>query len=114
MRYSHGELVQLAEEGRRKKMPRLIDADALYQKIDAFREENAKKYPYSIYVAALGDVLDMIEDAPTADIAERKKGRWIDRGRISQCSECARFCMIETSFCPNCGADMRGGGGNVE
>lgn len=26
MRYSHGELVQLAEEGRRKKMPRYIDA----------------------------------------------------------------------------------------
>ena len=26
MRYSHGELVQLAEEGRRKMMPRYIDA----------------------------------------------------------------------------------------
>ena len=49
--------------------------------------------------------------------AERKKGKWIphEGGKFVgfpymhyECSECRAFEPTETTFCPNCGADMRG------
>ena len=98
MRYSHGELVQLAEEGRRKKMDELISRQ---EALDLWDK-------YHPYIATKAMEYDRKLRALQTAQSERKKGRWIDRGRISQCSECERFCMIETSFCPNCGADMRG------
>lgn len=53
-------------------MPRYIDADTLYQKIDAWRKELALTYgEYDDYVEALGDVLDIIDDAPTEDVVEK-------------------------------------------
>lgn len=55
MRYSHGELVQLAEEGRRKKMPRYIDADAYIK----YCEENW--IPLNV---------DAVKAQPTADVVE--------------------------------------------
>lgn len=40
---------------------------------------------------------------------ERKKGRWYDVGSLScRCSECGCKSPKEYSYCPNCGADMRG------
>lgn len=36
-----------------------------------------------------------------------KKGKWIKRGKTSACSECKKFFLIRTNFCPECGADMR-------
>ena len=50
----------------------------------------------------------------------RPKGKWIEIGRFDgeiyyDCSECGEsFCLIDgltalSNFCPNCGADMRGG-----
>lgn len=38
---------------------------------------------------------------------ERKKGKWIKRGRIFQCSECEKFSITQDNFCSNCGADNR-------
>lgn len=53
-------------------MPRFIDADTLYQKIDAWREKLAMTYGKNDdYVEALGDVLDIIDDAPTEDVVEK-------------------------------------------
>lgn len=50
-----------------------------------------------------------IMDAPTADVVERKKGVWYDVGSLScRCSNCGCKSEKESSFCPNCGADMRG------
>lgn len=101
-------------------MPRYIDADTLYQKIDAWREKIAMETPWDEDVACLGDVLDMIEDAPTVDVIERKKGRWIGKPiagyttvRCSVCKNVFSENRGRWSFCPECGADMRGGG-NVE
>lgn len=42
----------------------------------------------------------------------RPKGRWIHRNNgIAYCSECDTDAVEDgTNFCPECGADMRGGG----
>lgn len=43
------------------------------------------------------------------DVVERKRGEWFDRGSLScSCSNCGCKANKEYSFCPNCGADMRG------
>lgn len=69
-----------------------------------------------------------IHDFPAADVVERKTGEWIHTGgkisrdktvdrRILTCSICGNMLSMEgvnagrgdANFCPNCGADMRGG-----
>lgn len=50
--------------------------------------------------------------------ADRPKGEWIDKGQYAVCSNCGadsgtQFDGVQpiprkTSFCPDCGADMRG------
>ena len=45
---------------------------------------------------------------------ERKKGKWIDKsggidGAWNYCSVCGEQAIDLFDFCPNCGADMRGG-----
>ena len=45
------------------------------------------------------------------EVAKRKKGKWIDRGKDYVlrwvCSECGRKDMHIYNYCPDCGADMR-------
>ena len=65
-----------------------------------------------------GDAIDIIEDAPAADVAPVVHGRWIHDGRRIErgidwchCSECGKsdnFCA-RTNYCPVCGAKMDGG-----
>ena len=59
-----------------------------------------------------GDAIDMIEDAPAADVAPVVHGRWIEGPSNPYCSECFVECRDETPFCPNCGAKMDGGADN--
>ena len=66
-----------------------------------------------------GDAIDMIEDAPAADVAPVRHGRWVSvagkRDRI--CSRCLRNEPYKNAdddaevfeFCPHCGAKMDGG-----
>lgn len=108
---SHGEMVQIAE-GKKNKTPRYIDANKL---IDLAMHEGAYGYV---------DVHD-IHNAPTADVVEWKKGKWIitdiynNRVWHCNCSECGEDPLHFISgtedwwlnklpnFCPSCGADMR-------
>lgn len=58
-----------------------------------------------------------IEAVPSANVVERKKGKWIQENNCyHRCSVCGdhfpallRISGIskEKNFCPNCGADMR-------
>lgn len=32
-----------------------------------------------------------------------KKGKWIKRGKMFQCSECGRFSPAQENYCPSCG-----------
>ena len=61
-----------------------------------------------------------LEEIPAADVREIKRGRWsfdniifTDADGTSRsgmrgykCSECDGFCIVESNFCPNCGARM--------
>lgn len=76
-------------------MPRYIDADALKQRI-----------MNNWYTAS--EISDDIDAEPTADVVERKKGKWKD----GCCSECgynwgkdAPIASVP-NYCPNCGAVM--------
>lgn len=65
-----------------------------------------------------------IKDIPAADVRPVKRGKWEkDSDGLSVCSECGEVAlqrvfikvpdtivdlqMVESKFCPNCGADMR-------
>ena len=83
-----------------------------------------------------GDAIDMIEDAPAADVAPVVHGRWDDEHKCTVCHNEAFYKIsnirpeydydweenlvetgdyiwdtewIETAYCPNCGAKMDGG-----
>lgn len=74
----------------------------------------AESYAYS-------RVLEDIAEAPMANVAEVKRGRWYladdEDGLV--CSECGEdFCNVyleveRFKYCPNCGAYMRERYGNV-
>lgn len=66
-------------------------------------------------------VLEKIDSLPTADVAEVKHGEWIEQEDMGDvyytCSQCRNdWTTIDDTpqenfmnYCPNCGADMRGG-----
>ena len=68
------------------------------------------------HVSTLQDVFDIIDFIPAADVRPVVRGHWeIVTGSNGKeymvCSEC-RVSQTLTgtfSYCPNCGADMRGG-----
>ena len=106
---------------------RLIDADALGNYLNDWRHSITDGKHEKEYII-LCDVLKAVENAPTVDAVERKKGKWKGEkyreplydiegvetwGVEFWCSECGFIhTAIEANgrynFCPNCGADMRG------
>lgn len=82
---------------------RAIDADALHKRIKAKNTSNA------MMRVMKAECLAEIDDAPTI-APERKKGEWT---KNNSCPFCGFLPWYESdihtlSFCPNCGADMRG------
>lgn len=93
---------------------RLIDADALLDKVQDYGEGQERLMLIDPY---------WVRNAPTISIPVAELdttedfGEWIDRsdgGRIRypfweryECSKCGAK-SEDTNFCPNCGADMRG------
>ena len=76
---------------------RLIDADALWEKISQARPN---------------DALSLIEDASTVDAEPVRHGHWVLAGymgqgtRISKCSICGRQTPDDGNYCSSCGARM--------
>ena len=65
-----------------------------------------------------GDAIDMIEDAPAADVAPVRHAEWVVCGDGDNvpwmCSHCGKttahkYKVIYGKYCPNCGAKMDGG-----
>ena len=87
-------------------MPRYIDADKLSENIIE-RVNNP---------AIRSWLLSLINESPTADVAEVKRGEWkeAEDGDGIVCSVCGSdFCTLVLdvygyNYCPNCGAKMEG------
>ena len=90
-------------------MMRPIDGDALIAAIEQMMK----------YQIDADDICEMIQNFQTIEL-ERKKGEWIvvddAYNRISgKCSVCGWEAhmyeddVVGMDYCPNCGADMRGG-----
>lgn len=89
-------------------MSRYIDAEWLKTFFEADRGKDRH--------TPIDSLLALIDEAPSADVVERKRGTY----RLSEyddewychyqiCNECgAKWMCSNTNFCPNCGADMRG------
>ena len=90
---------------------RLIDADALYQKMES-----------NLYwgLDSDGAILDTIDEAPTVDAVEVVHGRWIHEEECIRgisdhqhvCSVCGHIYwnarVPNFKYCPYCGAKMDG------
>lgn len=93
---------------------RLIDADALIEKLGIAKDCNNCKYnkePYCRWKPDVIDIREAINEAPTIE-PERKRGKWEKPRRYHtwcRCSECGIMPVRgRPNYCPNCGADMRG------
>lgn len=101
-------------------MSRYIDADNLINELSAACMPIYEKGITGI----LGDnssIADIINEQPTADVQEVKRGYWIserdpDENNRIQCFHCS-VCdddfhyigaFVATKYCPNCGARMDG------
>lgn len=95
---------------------RLIEADALIEKLEAWKKE-AERIGANINYIFASAIIAQVNEQPT--IEERKTGKWIvvddAYNRISgKCSACGWEAhlyeddVVGMDYCPNCGADMRG------
>lgn len=69
-----------------------------------FIDSTNEDYPFTEeFDTACTVAIEALKEQP------RPKGRWIKTGAIScRCSECKHMPVENyTSYCPNCGADMR-------
>ncbi len=116
---------------------RLIDADALIDDLmeryckECDKRKGVKNGKWQIIyeigeapcrACEVDDVKAELEEAPTADVPDRKVGKWIDEPVYRQtmdgktwdgytyCSECREMHEYgyRSNYCPNCGADTRG------
>ena len=87
----------------------------LEQSLDDYCELNDEgKTAFRMAITAL-ELFGNSEQLPSAQ-PERKKGKWINEGRIVRCSKCkigyaavkGMKSALTYNFCPHCGADMRG------
>lgn len=94
-------------------MPRYIDADALKHEL-CIRQ-------HMLNADSLWKTLEIMDAQPTADVVERKRGKWLSHYEYCQkkgmmpsgliafwwCDLCEQGVEHPTNFCPSCGADMR-------
>ena len=93
-------------------MVRYIDADKLTDKL----EELQFNAPVMTPVMKIYNVIELVEDQPTADVMEVKHGKWIKRGNEKKCSVCGFIYYSNNddwNGCPNCLSKMDGKDTNV-
>ena len=73
------------------------------------------EYAIKVERASLKAYKEQLENMPSVQ-PERKRGKWIPFDipwyRCSECGAERENTVFMEYFCPNCGADMRGGGSN--
>lgn len=94
---------------------RLIDADELIKKMQAWHEAVEKAYGCNeSYVQGYNAALDVVENAPTVEKQEGKRGRWAHIGGDEWSCSCCGFIKHtegswenpDAKYCENCGAKM--------
>lgn len=103
-------------------MSRYIDKDALLNKLQERHENLSKDYgDYDNYVTGFGDAIELLENAPAADVQEVKYAKDLQSERAFsswtfECSRCHFFdddtYYIDSQigsikYCPNCGAKIQ-------
>lgn len=99
---------------------RLIDADALCMHLSDWQFGSMTDGKHDAEYEVINKVIDGIEQQPTVDAVERKRGRWLELTNTNHtyvCSVCGRMLVNITDgknnvaknypYC-HCGADMRG------
>ena len=98
-------------------MSRYIDADKLKERIPKDIHEDVFENCSNCELLDDEQVKELIDLQPTADVRENVRGEWIEvlidtygggHFTYSKCSVCQSEQIIDSNFCPNCGADMRG------
>ncbi len=93
-------------------MAEYIDRETLLKAVEKMDRLDKESTPYEY--DKQGYIL-LIENAPTADVAEVKHGEWTKVGRYYQHKGCPVsptelfYCPYE--YCPRCGAKMNGRNG---
>ena len=101
-------------------MAEYIEREAISEEIRKYYYKNPPNFSYGEgFDRGLDRAQRAILDAPSADVAPVRHGRWIDKGEYAVCMECGgrsgtQYDGVEpiplmTQFCPNCGAKMDGG-----
>lgn len=101
-------------------MAEYIEREAISEEIRKYYYKNPPNFSYGEgFDRGLDRAQRAILDAPSADVAPVRHGRWIDKGGYAVCMECGgrsgtQYDGVEpiplmTQFCPNCGAIMDGG-----
>ena len=107
-------------------MTEYIERKATIKRIEAVYCTDCNSYNgVRCRACGTGDAIDIIEDAPAADVAPVVHGRWIswekagnyvpspDRHECSVCHDAAQVLVngleLLSDYCPNCGAKMDGG-----
>ena len=119
-------------------MTEYIEREAISEEIRKYYYKNPPNFSYGEgFDRGLDRAQRAILNAPAADVATVRHGRWIfgkdlpySWGQIPKnkyhlyCSECLEQAFnrsedndpdfdVDTSYCPNCGAKMDGGDGNI-
>ena len=93
-------------------MSRYIDAEHFDERVRLAVGLEGTNMTYD-FKLGIQTTLLLLKTEPTADVVEVVHGKWIDKGEDYMirwtCSNCGRRDTHIYDFCPDCGADMRGG-----
>jgi hypothetical protein len=89
-----------------------ISRDSVINRVlELAKEPSIQKCPDT--VNGLLGAYNILYEFPSADVRENIKGEWIEKEEHGTfwvvCNKCNKQHAFSTNFCPNCGADMRGG-----
>lgn len=101
-------------------MSRLIDADALTERLNEYANDDWNVSLGGVFTDAVDTCLDFVENAPTIEVVPVVHAEWKlkqgDEGVHWYCSKCREEALFDifnyqekSNFCPNCGAKMKGG-----
>lgn len=96
-------------------MAEYIEREAISEEIRKFYYKNPPNFSYGEgFDRGLDRAQRAILDAPAADVAPVRHGRWEWSKNGWICDNCDGLNNRFTKFCPNCGATMDGCDGNSD